>query len=147
MDKSKCIAILKQHNIKPTANRILVACALGECDHPTSLHELEDTIDTIDKSGIFRTIVTFKEHGLVHVIEDGSDSVKYELCHSHSHNSKHLDDMHVHFYCEACQSTICLENTRTPAVDLPPGFEAQSVNYLIKGLCPHCTTKAHLTQK
>jgi hypothetical protein len=25
-----------------------------------------------------------------------------------------------------------------PEVVLPPGFDAHSANYMIKGLCPHC---------
>ena len=44
-----------------------------------SLSELEYKILSIDKSGIFRALTLFREHHLVHVIEDGGDGVRYEL--------------------------------------------------------------------
>jgi len=28
-----------------------------------------------------------------------------------------------------------------PEVPLPPGFQLQSVNYVLKGLCPECAEK------
>ena len=128
--------MLELHDIKPTANRIVVVNALMECERPMSLSELEYKILTIDKSGIFRTLTLFKEHHLVHVIEDGGEGVRYELCHSHNH--KHDDDVHVHFFCEHCHKTYCFENIKIPQVDLPDGYEMTTVNYVIKGRCPEC---------
>ena len=101
-----------------------------------SLSELEYQILTIDKSGVFRALTLFKEHHLVHVIEDGGDGVRYELCHSHDDHVD--DDLHVHFYCEQCRRTYCLEDIKIPPVRLSDGFEMHSVNYMVKGICPHC---------
>lgn len=136
MNKNDSVRLLELHDIKPTANRIVVVNALMECERPMSLSELEYKILTIDKSGIFRTLTLFKEHHLVHVIEDGGEGVRYELCHSHSH--KHDDDVHVHFFCEHCHKTYCFENIKIPQVDLPDGYEMTTVNYVIKGRCPEC---------
>lgn len=128
--------ILEEHGIKPTANRIVVAKALAGAMTPMSLAELERKILSIDKSGIFRTLTLFHEHHLVHVIEGGSEGVKYELCHSHDHD--HDEDLHPHFYCEQCQKTYCLDNQGLPDIDLPDGFEPHSANLIIKGICPDC---------
>ena len=81
MDEKQCVELLEHHGVKATANRIVVVKALAAADRPMSLSELEYQILTIDKSGVFRALTLFKEHHLVHVIEDGGDGVRYELCH------------------------------------------------------------------
>lgn len=135
-------ALLVEHGVRPTANRIAVCRALAQAHTPISMLDLETSLDTIDRSGISRTLSIFRKCHMVHVIEDGSASVKYELCHSHHHSSAEADtDTHAHFYCTHCGSTTCLEQLAVPAVRLPEGFKALSTNFLIKGLCPRCSGK------
>ncbi len=136
MNEQQCVELLLQHGVKPTANRIVVLKALAATERPLSLTELEYKILTIDKSGVFRALALFKEHHVVHVIEDGGDGVRYELCHSHDGHKD--EDLHVHFYCERCRRTFCLEDIAVPEVDLPEGFEMTSVNFMVKGICPEC---------
>ncbi|MCR5130011.1 MAG: transcriptional repressor [Prevotella sp.] len=135
MDYTK---LLTEHGVKPTANRIVVARALASAMRPMSLSELERTIQTIDKSNIFRALTLFRENHLVHVIEDG-DGVRYELCHSHSHHDD--NDQHPHFHCERCHRTFCLDNVEIPPIPIPEGYEMESVNYIVKGICPECRNK------
>ena len=141
MEENNYTTLLEEHNIKPTANRLIVLRTLDGAGRPMSLTELENKILTIDKSGIFRTLSLFREQHLVHVIEDGGDGVRYELCHSHDDDVD--DDLHVHFYCEQCQQTYCLDHIPVPGIDLPEGFIMSSVNYMVKGICPHCAYKTH----
>lgn len=82
----------------------------------------------------------FAEKDVIHVIEDGSRSLKYELCHSDDKHS--IADQHAHFYCERCRETYCLETARVPMIEVPDGFAPHSVNYMIKGVCPKCNAKA-----
>ena len=133
MEENRYITMLEEHHIKPTANRLIVLRTLDGAGRPMSLTELEYKILTIDKSGIFRTLSLFREQHLVHVIEDGGDGVRYELC--HSHDDEVDDDLHVHFYC--------LDHIPVPGIDLPEGFIMSSVNYMVKGICPHCAYKTH----
>ena len=142
MEDNNYTTLLEEHNIKPTANRLIVLRTLDGAGRPMSLTELENKILTIDKSGIFRTLSLFREQHLVHVIEDGGDGVRYELCHSHDDDVD--DDLHVHFYCEQCHQTYCLDHIPVPGIDLPAGFIMSSVNYMVKGICPHCAYKKHL---
>jgi Fur family ferric uptake transcriptional regulator len=135
MNESAITALMQEHDIRPTANRIIVAKALAEESRPLTMTELDDRIGSIDKSGIFRTLTLFKEQHLVHVLEDG-EGVRYELCHSHDHSID--NDMHVHFHCEHCGQTICLEDLPIPEVTLPDGYEMQSANFVLKGICPKC---------
>ena len=139
MNALECEMLLASHDIKPTANRIVVARTLAAAERPMSLSELEYKILSIDKSGIFRTLSLFREHHLVHVLEVGGDGVRYELCRCHDGHHED-DDQHVHFYCERCHRTFCLADTPIPTVTLPQGYELQSINYMVKGLCPECSS-------
>ena len=133
--------ILTNKGIRPTANRILVLRELMNSSHPVSLADLECTLGfSIDKASIFRVLELFAEKDVVHVIEDGSRSLKYELCHSDAGHS--ISDQHVHFYCEKCKETYCLESVNVPLIDMPAGFRAHTVNYMIKGICPKCSASA-----
>jgi Fur family ferric uptake transcriptional regulator len=139
MEESSVLDLFTRHGLKPTANRVIVVKALAQAGRPLTLSELVDEVRTIDKSNIFRALTAFREHHLVHVIEDGGDAVRYELC-----NSREEDedlDLHVHFYCENCHRTFCLENTPIPPVALAEGFQRHSANYVVKGLCPDCAKK------
>lgn len=137
MDRMEIQELMAAHNVRPTANRISIALALARAGRPMSLGELETDLDTIDKSGISRALALFRANHMVHVLEDGSDSVRYELCHA---PSEHEDsDEHVHFYCEKCGKTFCLNDISIPPVALPQGWEPFSTNYMIKGVCPACS--------
>lgn len=140
MNTDHITQLLKHKGVQPTANRIIVFRALSGQSRPLSLSDLEERIDTIDKSGIFRVLSLFSEKGLVHVIDDGSRSLKYEPCHAEDHCSG--ADMHVHFHCHRCGRTLCFDTEHIPAVTLPAGYVAQTVNYVIKGICPGCNVSA-----
>jgi Fur family ferric uptake transcriptional regulator len=135
MNDSDITTLMKEHGIRPTANRIIVAKVLAKECRPLSMSELEDRIGSIDKSGIFRALTIFKENHFVHTVED-SEGVRYELCRSHDHNID--NDMHVHFHCECCGETICLEHIAIPKTQIPNGYQTQSANFIIKGICPKC---------
>ena len=136
MNESDLTLLMKEHDIKPTANRFIVAKALAEAACPMSMMELEDHIGSIDKSGISRALSLFRQQHLVHVLEDGSEGVRYELCLSHDHVVD--NDMHVHFHCEHCGQTFSLQDIPIPSVTLPEGYLMQSANFILKGLCPKC---------
>ena len=132
-------ASLEAHNIRPTGNRLLVAQALCEAGRPLCLAELEAVLDTVDKSNIFRSLALFRERHLVHTIEDESGSLHYEMCASHSGQDD--DDLHVHFYCRSCHQMTCLPALSIPPIELPCGYEAESMTYIVKGVCPQCRAR------
>lgn len=134
---------LTHRGVKLTAMRLLVYEQLEQARQPLSLRELEDRMQTADRSTIFRTLALLQQHHIVHSIEDGSGVLKYEVCHGHDECT--IDDQHTHFYCQRCHRTFCFHETRIPQVDLPEGFQMYSINYMVKGLCPKCA--ARLTSK
>lgn len=129
--------ILNDKGVKPTSNRILVLKEIIKASHPVSLADLEAMLEfSMDKASIFRVLELFSKKDIVHVIEDGSRSLKYELCQSSSNHS--IYDQHVHFYCENCKEIYCFDTVSVPLINMPDGFHPHSVNYMIKGLCPKC---------
>lgn len=137
MNSNDIEKLLTCKGVKPTANRILVMKALMKASHPISLADMDASLEfSMDRASIFRVLELFAEKDVVHVIEDGSRSLKYELCHSDDKHS--IADQHAHFYCERCKETYCIETARVPMIDIPAGFTPHSVNYMIKGICPRC---------
>lgn len=132
-------AVLTAHGIRPTSVRLLVYRAIEAFTDTFSLTDLEDALESVDKSTLFRTLTLFAEHHLLHEIEDGSGSKKYCLC--RNDHACRVDELHCHFYCEACHKTFCLDHTQVPVVRYPDGFELRQIDYLLKGLCPECSRK------
>ena len=135
-DGEGAVARLESRGVKPTSTRLLVFRALAGHKRALSLRELDDELDTVDRSTIFRTLTLLLAHHLVHAIEDGTGVAKYEVCQGHDDCS--LDDQHIHFYCTHCQRTFCFHTIHIPPISLPEGFSMDGVNYLVKGLCPDC---------
>lgn len=144
MDKQSLYVLMEDHGIRPTANRVLIASALLKGDGPKTMKELETALLSIDKSVISRTMALFRSHHLVHVIEGGTGVASYELC--LSHDDDHDEDVHVHFFCEQCLRTICLNHVPTPSVAVPEGFLTRSESHLVRGICPNCARKMGLTR-
>lgn len=131
--------ILESHGVRVTPNRILVLRALVDSANPLTMSELEDCIGTMDKSSIFRALVVFREHHLVHCIEACDEGTRYEVC--RSEDCEEDTDEHVHFHCTICHRTFCFEDIPVPSVVLPEGFRRESANYVVSGICPECRGK------
>ena len=137
MNNNEIENLLQIKGVKPTSNRVLVMRELMQVTHPVNLSDLEILLGfTMDKASIFRVLELFAENDVVHVIEDGSRSLKYELCHSDTHHS--VADQHIHFYCEKCKNTYCFESIKVPLVEMPEGFVSRAINYMVKGICMKC---------
>ncbi len=128
--------ILADHNIKPTAVRLLVLRELMLSAVMLSLTDLEHRLLTVDKSTISRTLALFSRQQLVHTVSDGSGTIKYGV-----YGDTMISwpkDGHVHFYCTRCHRTICLTDIHPPHVPLPEGYVTHNYNYILYGLCPSC---------
>ena len=126
MNETIYLKKLEQREIKPTAIRLLILKTMMQHKEAFSLLDLENELDTVDKSTIYRTITLFLAHHLIHGIDDGTGSLKYAVC-SNDCN------------CENCHRTFCMKSIHVPIVTLPPGFTVQSINYVLKGLCSECS--------
>lgn len=136
MVKEQANVILEKSGIKSTPNRVLVLDAIIAADSPVGLTELEDRLQTLERSSVLRVLNLLLTSNVVHAMEDGRGITKYEVCSDCGIHS--LNHLHIHFYCEKCCRTFCFENHLIPAVELPEGFEVSSANFMYKGLCPEC---------
>ncbi len=127
---------LEMKGVRPTANRILVYKELATHGRPLTLADIESAMPQMDKSSIFRVMTLFLEHDVVHTFTDGRGVANYELCGSST--VCHKTDGHMHFYCETCQQSFCLDDIPLPDIVLPEGFEPHSASFVIKGRCPQC---------
>lgn len=107
MNENEYISRLKARDIRPTALRLLILRTMAGFDRAFSLADLEEELDTVDKSTLFRTLTLFLAHHLVHGIDDGTGSLKYALCSSDC--DCEIDDLHTHFYCTHCRRTFACE--------------------------------------
>lgn len=140
MESKDIIQKLESKGIKPTANRILVMKALAGASTPLSLSNIEKLMVSMDKSSIFRVLTLFLEHDAVHAFEDGRGILNYELCEEDGKCDHH--DGHIHFYCESCQRSFCMEDIHIPSFELPEGFFPHSISFVVKGECPECRKKS-----
>jgi Fur family transcriptional regulator, ferric uptake regulator len=89
-----------------------------------------------DRVTIYRTLKTFIDTDILHRVIDDDNVVKYAMCKEcddHHHNHEH-----VHFKCENCLTTSCLDDISIVQVQLPQGYRKKEANYLILGTCPDC---------
>ena len=95
--------------------------------------------EKFDRVTVYRTLQTFVEKGIVHTIPTADNSIRYALC-KDCEEGHHHDD-HVHFVCNRCQKTICLDDVISPNIQLPEGYVANSVQVVINGVCAECSKK------
>lgn len=128
---------LEHHGIKPTAVRILILRAMYRGGEMVSMADLGRILQTVDKSTVSRTLSLFLFHKLIHAVDDGSGSLKYNV--GGGNDNGDGEEEHTHFYCEKCHRTFCLKQINVPQVELPDGFRLTGINYVLKGVCPECS--------
>ena len=131
--------VLKNAGVRVTALRLMIWRTISDkMKEAFSLADLEQLLISVDKSTLFRSLILFTEHGLLHTINDGSGSHKYCVCHCDDHNHHHG---HVHLTCIHCHKTWCLENVSIPSVSVPTGYDVVECEYIVKTVCPMCKNK------
>lgn len=95
------------------------------------------TGEKFDRVTIYRTLQTFVEKGIIHTIPTVDNSVLYALCKDDC-SSGHHHDNHVHFICDNCNVTYCLDSVVTPEVKLPDGYKPLLIDVVVTGVCKNC---------
>jgi Fur family ferric uptake transcriptional regulator len=90
-----------------------------------------------DRVTVYRTLQTFVDKGIVHHIPTTDNSILYALCKDNCEEGHHHDN-HVHFICEQCNKTICLDEVTVPTVKLPKGFSPKHAEMVVNGICGDC---------
>jgi len=134
----KTAEILKNTNLKFTPCRESVLDLFARNDHALSHAFIEKHISkSFDRVTVYRTLKSFEEKGLIHKVIDDNSVTKYALCSDCGINHHH--DEHVHFKCEKCGQTTCIESIDIPSIKLPEGYQISDRNLLITGTCQQCS--------
>jgi Fe2+/Zn2+ uptake regulation proteins len=130
--------ILKQNRLSITDSRLKILDLFFSKGNALSHADIEkNTGEIFDRVTVYRTLQTFVEKGIIHLIPTTDNSIKYALCKKDCAPGHHHDD-HVHFICDECHKTICLDEVNVPAIKLPKGFKPQHSEMVVTGVCGQC---------
>ncbi|MEO8108742.1 MAG: Fur family transcriptional regulator [Ginsengibacter sp.] len=130
--------ILKQNQLSVTVSRQKILNFFLTADGALSHADIEKNIGkSFDRVTVYRTLQSFVEKGIIHLIPTTDNSIKYALCKSDCAPGHHHDD-HVHFICGECEKTICLDDVDIPLVKLPKGFTPSRFQMVVTGVCGEC---------
>jgi Fur family ferric uptake transcriptional regulator len=131
-------SILKRNQLSVTDSRKKILELFHENNGALAHHDIETkTKEKFDRVTIYRTLQTFVEKGIIHTIPTADNAVLYALCKDDCTTGHHHDN-HVHFICDHCNTTYCLDSVVTPKVDLPAGFKPKIIDVVVTGICKNC---------
>jgi len=131
-------ALLRRNQLSVTEGRRRILEVFMESGIALSHHDIEEkTSERLDRVTVYRTLQTFLEKGIMHTIPTTDNSVLYALCKDSCGAGHHHDD-HVHFVCEVCGTTSCLDGLTIPFITMPEGYQVSQVNMVVNGKCKTC---------
>jgi Fur family transcriptional regulator, ferric uptake regulator len=131
--------ILKRNQLSVTESRRKILELFQSNEGALAHHDIEErTSEKFDRVTIYRTLQTFVEKGIIHTIPTSDNSIRYALCKDECSEGHHHDN-HVHFVCDNCETTYCLDDIVVPQVALPKGFEPRQINVVVNGRCESCS--------
>ena len=130
--------ILKKNQLSVTEGRKKILELFLNSDGALAHADIEkNTGETFDRVTVYRTLQTFVYKGIIHHIPTTDNSILYALCKDNCEAGHHHDN-HVHFICNECNKTICLEEVTVPEVKLPKGFKPKHAEMVVNGVCGDC---------
>ena len=130
--------LLKKNHMSVTDSRLQILDMFYHAPGALAHADIEKKAsDKIDRVTIYRTLQTFEEKGIIHTIPTADNSVKYALCKDQCAEGHHHDN-HVHFVCDNCGNTICMDEVTVPLIKLPNGYEMRQVEMVVSGRCREC---------
>ena len=137
---SRASAVLRRKHLNITDSRKkILSLFLNHKDALAHADIEKNAGEKFDRVTVYRTLQTFVEKGIVHTIPTADNAILYALC--KDCDEEHHHDDHVHFVCQDCQTTICLDDVVSPQIKLPEGYMAENVQVVINGVCKNCTAK------
>lgn len=135
--EERAIKLLTESDLRITSVRKDVLSIFIKSEFAINAAAIEATVDQIDRITLYRTLKSFEEKGIIHSINDGSGNTKYALCESHC-SAHHHHDEHIHFHCNTCGNTFCIEETIVPNIQLPSGYKIEQATMIVNGVCDKC---------
>jgi Fur family ferric uptake transcriptional regulator len=139
--EKKIDELLRKSQLSVTGGRRKILELFLQHDGALSHSDIEKKAgEKFDRVTVYRTLQAFVEKGLIHSIPTSDNSIRYALCKDDCSAGQHRDD-HVHFICNSCGNTVCLEEVVVPSIKLPRGYVVQQVEMLVSGVCKSCAAR------
>lgn len=130
--------ILRERGLSVTEGRLRILSLFLDAPGALAHSDIERQTGTgLDRVTVYRTLQAFVDKGLIHQIPTTDNSVLYALCRHKCSHDHHQDD-HVHFICNVCDKTMCLDEVTVPRVKLPKGFRPDRSAMVVTGVCRQC---------
>ncbi len=130
--------ILKRNGLSVTDSRKKILELFLDAQGALAHADIENNAAaSFDRVTVYRTLQTFVEKGIIHQIPTTDNSILYALCKHNCQQGEHHDN-HVHFICNNCDKTFCLDDVMVPTVKLPPGFTPSQAAMVVTGVCGDC---------
>ena len=130
--------ILKKNQLSVTEGRKKILELFLASPGALAHADIEKNTDgAFDRVTVYRTLQTFVDKGIIHNIPTSDNSILYALCKDNCEEGHHHDN-HVHFICDNCNKTICLDDVTIPEVKLPKGFSPKHAEMVVSGTCDDC---------
>jgi Fur family ferric uptake transcriptional regulator len=135
---NQLLDILKKNQLSVTAGRKKILELFLSSPGALAHADIEKNTDAaFDRVTVYRTLQTFVDKGIIHNIPTSDNSILYALCKDNCEEGHHHDN-HVHFICDSCNKTICLDDVTVPEVKLPKGFRPNHAEMVVSGICDDC---------
>ena len=130
--------MLRESGLPITAQRIAVLEAVSKHPHATAdviAGSVREKIGTISKQGVYDSLSTLSEKGLIRRIQPSGSAALYEA---------RVGDNHHHLVCRVCAATVDIDCAVGEAPCLHAvedhGFKIDEAEVTYWGVCPKCQT-------
>ena len=137
---SEPAALLRQHGIPITAQRLAVLRAVSGRPHATADAIAEDVraeIGAISRQAVYNALGMLAEKGLIRRIQPSGSAALYE---------DRVGDNHHHLICRTCGTTADVDcavgNAPCLSASDDSGFRIDEAEVIYWGTCPDCLAKA-----
>lgn len=132
--------LLKRNSLSVTDSRKKILQLFLEQQGALAHGDIEKRAgEKFDRVTVYRTLQTFVDKGIIHTIPTADNSIRYALCKDEC-SAGHHHDHHIHFVCNNCNNTFCLDDVVTPEINLPKGYAAEHVEVVVEGICKNCNS-------
>jgi len=133
--------ILEKSGFKKTELRREVLNIFLKSESALSAKEIESKLTHhADRVTLFRILKDFEEKCVIHKVADNSGNIQFAFCQHIEHNHT-THNNHIHFSCNICLHTFCIEGVEAPNVNPPKGYKVDEWSITLKGTCIKCNAK------
>jgi Fur family transcriptional regulator, stress-responsive regulator len=129
-------ALLRQHGLQVTAQRLAVLRAVSDRSHSTADDidkAVRAEIGAISRQAVYDALAVLTEKGLLRRIQPAGSSARYE---------NRVGDNHHHLVCRACNRMVDVDCAvgETPCLTAADdwGYEIDEAEVIYWGYCPEC---------